>query len=191
MVKENFLLNIYTFYFSIGHVRTLPRLIKAPFQYATYAYKYLDVAKKLTNKPIKQDVITASALSMVYAPHILKSSEIDNYSHEQFLKDLINECEKDIRLCLEHGAKVVQLDFTEARLSLKVDPTGQLLKEFILINNRVLDRFSQDDQKKIGVHVCPGGDCDSYVIKSSFFYLIEKRQKYLLYFSIHMILITH
>ncbi len=84
----------------LGHKRTLPRLIKAPFRYAAYAYKYLDVAKTLTKKPIKQAVITASALSMVYAPNILKTGEIDNYSREQFLKDLVNECEKDIRLCL-------------------------------------------------------------------------------------------
>lgn len=150
-------------FFCLGHVRTLPRLVKAPFQYATYAYKYLDVAKKRTKKPVKQAVITASALSMVYAPHLLKTSPIDNYPHEQFLKDLINECERDIRLCLEHNAYVVQLDFTEARLSLKVDPSGQLLKDFISLNNRVLDRFNAEDQKKIGVHVCPGADCDSCV----------------------------
>jgi len=121
---------------------------------------------------------------MVYAPHLLKTAQIEHYSHEQFLKDLINESEKDIRLCLgkiqffslntlsfilEYGAHVVQLDFTEARLSLKLDPTGQLLKDFIVINNRVLDRFTPDEQKRIGVHVCPGSDCDCYVsVKYSF-----------------------
>ena len=52
---------------SLGHIRTLPRLVKAPFQYVTYAHKYLDVAKRLTKKPIKQAIITASALSMVYS----------------------------------------------------------------------------------------------------------------------------
>lgn len=83
-----------------GHVRTLPRLSKTPFRYATYAYKYLNIAKRLTSKPIKQAVITASALSLVYAPHLLKSSAISNYSHQQFLNDLTRECEKDIRLCL-------------------------------------------------------------------------------------------
>jgi 5-methyltetrahydropteroyltriglutamate--homocysteine methyltransferase len=83
-----------------GHKRTLPRLVKAPFQYATYAHKYLDAAKRLTTKPVKQAIITASALSMVYSPHILSTGGIDNYSREQFLKDLVNECEKDIRLCL-------------------------------------------------------------------------------------------
>jgi 5-methyltetrahydropteroyltriglutamate--homocysteine methyltransferase len=98
--KSTNVFTVNSFFVIIGHVRTLPRLIKAPFQYATYAYKYLDVAKKLTKKPIKQAVITASALSMVYAPHLLKTYQIENYSHEQFLKDLVNECEKDIRLCL-------------------------------------------------------------------------------------------
>ena len=58
---------------------------------------------------------------------------------------------------------MVQMDFTEARLTFKIDPTGALLKEFIDINNRVLDRFSKEDQTKLGVHVCPGGDCDCYV----------------------------
>ena len=94
-------------------MRTLPRLVKAPFRYATYAYKYLDVAKKLTKKPIKQAVITASALSLVYAPHLLKTYHIENYSHEQFLKDLINECEKDVRLCLGNSAVHALFDIGE------------------------------------------------------------------------------
>ena len=93
--KFNVYINVFFF---IGHIRTLPRLIKAPFQYVTYAHRYLDVAKQLTNKPVKQAVITASALSIVYSPHLLKAGAIDNYSREQFLKDLVNECEKDIRL---------------------------------------------------------------------------------------------
>ncbi|CAF1136129.1 unnamed protein product [Rotaria sordida] len=130
------------------------------FDEQCFQIKFTDVAKRLTNKPVKQAVITASALSMVYAPHLLNSGHIDNYSHEEFLKDLTDECERDIRLCLEYGAHVVQLDFTEARLSLKVDPSGRLLKDFIAINNRVLDRFNANEQKKIGVHVCPGGDLD-------------------------------
>ena len=89
-----------------GHVRTLPRLIKAPFRYATYAHKYLDVAKRLTTKPVKQAVITASALSLVYTPHLFKSNSIENYSREEFLHDLMRECEKDIRLCLGKSSRV-------------------------------------------------------------------------------------
>jgi 5-methyltetrahydropteroyltriglutamate--homocysteine methyltransferase len=55
----------------------------------------------------------------------------------------------------------VQIDFTEARLSLKLDPTGGLLQAFIDLNNRVLSRFTEEERKKIGVHSCPGGDHDS------------------------------
>lgn len=39
--------------FSDGHRRSLPRLAKAPFRYATYAHTYVDEAKKHTNLPIK------------------------------------------------------------------------------------------------------------------------------------------
>jgi 5-methyltetrahydropteroyltriglutamate--homocysteine methyltransferase len=55
----------------------------------------------------------------------------------------------------------VQIDFTEARLSLKLDPSGKLLRNFIHLNNQVLDRFTAEERKQIGVHVCPGGDFDS------------------------------
>ena len=62
---------------------------------------------------------------------------------------------------LEGGAYKVQVDFTEARLALKLDPTGNLLKSFIDLNNKVLMRFSYEERKRIGVHSCPGADRDS------------------------------
>jgi len=36
-----------------------------------------------------------------------------------------------------------------------------MLGEFIDLDNRVLDRFSAAERRNIGVHTCPGGDCDS------------------------------
>jgi 5-methyltetrahydropteroyltriglutamate--homocysteine methyltransferase len=59
------------------------------------------------------------------------------------------------------GAHKVQIDFTEGRLAVKIDPTGDLLHRFIDLNNLALSRFSLEDRKRIGVHTCPGGDCDS------------------------------
>ena len=35
------------------------------------------------------------------------------------------------------------------------------MKHFIGLNNQVFDRFSKEEQQKLGVHVCPGGDHDS------------------------------
>src|SRR3984885_13829608 len=142
--------------FADGHTRQLPRLTSAPFRYGVHAATFLQAARRYTTLPIKQAVISASALSLLYP-----SEPIAGYSREQFLADLIDEAETDIRGALDAGAASVQIDFTEARLSLKLDPSGGLLRSFIALNNQVLDRFSAEDRQRIGVHVCPGGDHDS------------------------------
>jgi 5-methyltetrahydropteroyltriglutamate--homocysteine methyltransferase len=142
--------------FADGHTRQLPRLTAGPFRYKTYADTYLGVAARHAHVPVKQAVISASALSLLYP-----QSGIDGYSREAFLEDLLREHETDIRRCLRKGAHNVQIDFTEARLSLKLDPSRQLLKSFVDLNNKVLDRFSAAERERIGVHTCPGGDQDS------------------------------
>ena len=67
----------------------------------------------------------------------------------------------DIRGALDSAAASVQIDFTEGRLSLKLDPSGNLLRNFVALNNQVLDGFTAEERVRIGVHVCPGGDHDS------------------------------
>jgi 5-methyltetrahydropteroyltriglutamate--homocysteine methyltransferase len=142
--------------FADGHVRQLPRLTAGPFRYRTYADSYLAAAQQYARVPLKQAVISASALSLLYP-----SDGIAGYSREAFLDDLVREAETDIRRCLAQGAHVVQIDFTEGRLSIKLDPSRQLLKSFVELNNQVLRRFSAEERKRIGVHTCPGGDRDS------------------------------
>ncbi len=142
--------------FADGHTRQLPKITSGRFHYNTYASSYVERAKQLTNLPVKQAVIAISAISLLYP-----QEGIEGYSHEQFISDLINEAEADIRKSLNSGAYNVQIDFTEARLSLKLDPSGGLLKSFIDLNNQVLNRFNEEERKKIGVHSCPGGDHDS------------------------------
>jgi 5-methyltetrahydropteroyltriglutamate--homocysteine methyltransferase len=142
--------------FADGHTRQLPSLATGPFRYSTYADTYLEAARKYTNHPVKQAIISASALSLLYP-----QKDIEGYPREAFLSDLLNEHEADIRRCLKKGAYSVQIDFTEGRLAVKLDPSKGLLKNFIDLNNRVLDRFSAEDRKRLGVHTCPGGDQDS------------------------------
>ena len=142
--------------FADGHTRQLPVLTSGPFRYQTYADQYLTAARKLTSRPVKQAVISASALSLLYP-----QSGIEGYSREEFLRDLITESRQDIRRSLASGAYKVQVDFTEARLALKLDPSKGLLKSFIDLNNQVLSGFNAEERKKIGVHTCPGGDEDS------------------------------
>jgi 5-methyltetrahydropteroyltriglutamate--homocysteine methyltransferase len=86
---------------------------------------------------------------------------IDGYSREEFIDDLLREHETEIRRCLQKGAHKVQIDFTEGRLAMKIDPSGNLLNSFIDLNNLALSRFSPEDRTRIGVHTCPGGDRDS------------------------------
>jgi 5-methyltetrahydropteroyltriglutamate--homocysteine methyltransferase len=142
--------------FADGHTRQLPALTEGPFRYQVHADTYLRDAKRQTNLPVKQAVIAPSALSLLYP-----ADGIDGYSREEFLSDLANEAEADIRGSLDAGAHVVQLDFTEGRLSLKLDPSGGVLDDFIALNNEVLGRFSDEERARLGVHTCPGGDQDS------------------------------
>ena len=142
--------------FADGHTRQLPALTAGPFRYRTYAATYLAAARPHTQRPIKQAVISASALSLLYP-----ADPLPGYDRDTFTADLIDEAEQDIRRSLDGGAHVVQIDFTEARLSLKLDPSGGLLRQFVELNNLVLARFTADDRKRLGVHTCPGGDQDS------------------------------
>jgi 5-methyltetrahydropteroyltriglutamate--homocysteine methyltransferase len=142
--------------FTAGHTRRMPRLTSGPFRYNRYADSYLDVAKRYARLPLKQAVISPSALSLMYP-----AEGLPGYPREQFIDDLVAEHETEIRRCFAKGAYKVQIDFTEGRLATKIDPSGHLLHSFIDLNNLALSRFSNDERQRIGVHTCPGGDRDS------------------------------
>jgi methionine synthase II (cobalamin-independent) len=143
----------FTIPFADGHTRRLSRLTRGPFRYRQYADSYLDAAMRYAHVPVKQAVISPSALSLMYP-----AETIPGYSREQFIDDLLREHETEIRRCLKKGAHKVQVDFTEGRLALKIDPSGHLLHSFIDLNNLALSRFSTDERSRIGVHTCPGND---------------------------------
>lgn len=142
--------------FDDGHERQLPVITEGPFRYQNLAGGYVERALRFTDRPIKQAVISASAMGLLYP-----QAGLDGYSQEQFTADLINQATADIRSCFDAGADSVQVDFTEARLALKLDPSGGLLQSFIDLNNSVFARFSPEERLRIGVHTCPGGDHDS------------------------------
>src|SRR3954447_3853423 len=146
----------FTIPFSAGHDRKMPKLVAGPFRYRAYADSYLETAMRYTHLPIKQAVISPSALSLMYP-----AVEIPGYSRAEFIDDLLREHETEVRRCLTRGAHKVQIDFTEGRLAIKIDPSGHLLNSFIDLNNLALARFSAEDRQRIGVHTCPGSDRDS------------------------------
>jgi 5-methyltetrahydropteroyltriglutamate--homocysteine methyltransferase len=141
--------------FADGHTRQLPVITAGPFRYSTKAYEYLDAAGDAEGARRKQAVISASALSLLYP-----ADGIDGYPREAFIEDLVAEATDELRGILERGA-TAQIDFTEARLSLKLDPSGGLLGAFVDLNNQVLDGLSDSERSRVGVHTCPGGDQDS------------------------------
>lgn len=142
--------------FADGHTRRLPRLTAGPFRYGRHAEEFLRRVLPMSPVPVKQAVISVSALSLLYP-----EDGIDGYARERFLDDLVAEGVADIRGCLDAGAHRVQVDFTEGRLALKLDPSGELLRGFVELNNRVLGHFDASERARIGVHTCPGGDQDS------------------------------
>src|SRR3979411_205274 len=52
--------------FADGHIRQFPRLTGGPFGYRTSADVYLDVSQCYAHVPVKQSVISPSALSLLY-----------------------------------------------------------------------------------------------------------------------------
>jgi 5-methyltetrahydropteroyltriglutamate--homocysteine methyltransferase len=142
--------------FAAGHERRMLRLTGGPFRYLRPADSFLERTLRYATRPVKQAVISPSALSLMYPPE-----PIPGYSRDQFLDDLLDEHVNEIRRCFAKGAERVQIDFTEGRLAVKLDPTGHLLNSFIELNNMALSRFSPAERARIGVHSCPGGDLDS------------------------------
>ena len=140
----------------VSHTRRWPRLTSGPFRYRRYADSFLDFARRFTQRPLKQAVISPSALGLMYP-----SSGIPGYDRAEFIDDLLREHEKEVRNCLMKGAHAVQIDFTEGRLAIKIDPSGELLNSFIELNNLALTRFTPEERQRIGVHTCPGADRDS------------------------------
>jgi 5-methyltetrahydropteroyltriglutamate--homocysteine methyltransferase len=134
----------------------MPRLTAGPIRYKRYADAFMGEAMRHARVPVKQAIISPSALSLMYP-----AEGLQDYSRDDFIGDLLLEHETEIRRCLQQGADSVQVDFTEGRLAVKIDPSGHLLNSFIDLNNLALARFSATERSRIGVHTCPGGDRDS------------------------------
>src|SRR6267143_2548930 len=66
--------------FSDGHTRRPSRFTRGPFRYRRYADCYLDFAMRYAPVPVKQAVISPSALSLMYP-----AEPIGGYAREQFI----------------------------------------------------------------------------------------------------------
>src|SRR3989442_12352444 len=90
--------------FADGHIRHFPRLTSGPFRNKTPAAVYLEMAQRYAHVPLKQAVISASALSL-----LSPQGGIPGYSREEYLDALLAEQKAEIRRCLEKGGHVVKM----------------------------------------------------------------------------------
>src|SRR5262249_2412383 len=92
--------------FAAGHTRRMHRLTAGPFHYNRYADAYLDIAKRYAHRPVKQAVISASALSLMYP-----DEKIPGYSREQFIAGMYANALAVLR-GESRQRKIVQIDKT-------------------------------------------------------------------------------
>ena len=116
----------------------------------------MDIAMRHATRPVKQAVISPSALSLMYP-----AEGLPGYSREEFIDDLLREHETESGAASTKGAYRVQIDFTEGRLAMKVDPAGELLAQLHRLEQPRPVAFLRPRTQRIGVHTCPGGDRDS------------------------------
>lgn len=145
--------------FTDGHGRLLHRLTGGPFRYRAYAADTLARSVAHATRPVKQAVIAPSALALLYPP----GEPVPGYPKERFERDLVDECERDIRSAFAAGAVRVSIDFSDGRLTAghagRNPWTGpDTLAHGIGLITAVLGRFTARERMNIGVHVCSPAD---------------------------------
>ena len=135
----------------------MPRLTAGPFRYSDHADSYLDVALRYASVPGE----AGGHLALGPEPACTRPTRSPATRASSSSTTCSREHETEVRGCLQSGAHGVQIDFTEGRLAVKIDPSGELLQSFIDLNNLVLAGSPTRSAARIGVHTCPGGDRDS------------------------------
>ena len=143
--------------FADGHTRQLPAPHGRAVPLPDLRRLVPRAARPYAHRPLKQAVISASALSLLYPQDGIDGLLAGGVPRRPG-RTRRNATSAAVST---RGADSVQIDFTEGRLAVKLDPSKGLLGAFVDLNNRVLARFSPEERARIGVHTCPGGDHDS------------------------------
>lgn len=121
---------------------------------------------RFATKPMKAAVIAPSMMYLLYV------GEVPGYPKHLFVKDIINECVKDIRGCFASGAVRVSIDFTEGRFACQAGSPPNLIDVFVELLDAVVAHFTPRERRNIGLHTCPGGDCDTRHSDFQSYYLL-------------------
>ena len=108
--------------------------------------------------PVKQAVISPSALSLMYPAR----RACPTTRASEFIEDLINEHVKEVRRCLA-GRRAFRADRFHrrpARASSSIPP-GSCSRASSISTISRSRRLTDAERRRVGVHTCPGGDRDS------------------------------
>ena len=128
--------------FSAGHIRRMPRLTAGPFRYKRYADSYLGRGPALRPRAGQ----AGGHLALGAEPHVPGRRDPRLLARAVHRRPAARARDRGPRAACEKGAHKVQIDFTEGRLAVKIDPSGDLLHSFIDLNNLALSRFSAEDR---------------------------------------------
>ena len=115
--------------FAAGHFRQLPRLTGGPPPLRASAPTPFWTWLSTCPCPVKQAVISPSALSLLYP-----ADDIPGYSREEFIEDLLREHETDVRSCLRKGRDSSNR-FHGGAPGRETGPVRKPLSSFIEMNN--------------------------------------------------------
>ena len=114
--------------FDDGHTRQLPRLWPGRF----VRHARVDISR---GGEAADDVAGQAGrdLRVGVEPALSRRRDSRDIRARRSSQTWSSEAAADIRQCLDRGADSVQIDFTEGRLSLKLDPSGGLLEQFVAL----------------------------------------------------------
>ena len=138
-----------------GHIRQLPEPIRRTVPSGKYADGYLVAAKRYAHVPVKQAVIAASALSLIYSQDGIEADPREAFLWRTWLgvrrPTSAARSKRARTACRSTSPRVV------CRSS-SIHPAGSATSWTEQL--RALYR-SDEERMRIGVHTCPGGDRDS------------------------------
>ena len=118
---------------------------------------------KMATKPLKQAVIAPSMLALLYP----LDGEVPGYSPRAVPRRSRATSARRTSASASRPAPRASRSTSPkagspaATIRAIPGPAAACSASSSTLNNRVLDRFSAEERKNIGIHTCPGGDCDS------------------------------
>ena len=145
--------------FAAGHVRRMPRLTAraVPIPSGTPT-AFIDVARRYATRAAQ----AGGHFALGAEPHVSRGGNRRAIRATNSSTICSREHETEVRRCLAKGAHTVQVDFTEGRLAMKIDPSGHLLQQLHRPQqSRAVALLRRRSASASAFIPAPAGICDS------------------------------